>query len=59
MMADKTHEYTIRATLTLTGALMVVDATSAKEAREIAEQRPDFDTAFAELTDWEITSVEG
>jgi hypothetical protein len=54
----KEREYTVRATVTLKGAWMVVMATSEAEARRIAETEPDFEIGGAEMTDWTVTSID-
>ena len=55
---DQNKEWTVWATVKLSGAWMTVSAKTKEEAKEIAENIPDFDTSGAEMTDWTITGIQ-
>ncbi|TGR83556.1 hypothetical protein EN866_34155 [Mesorhizobium sp. M2D.F.Ca.ET.223.01.1.1] len=51
------REYIVTARVKLSGATMVVMASSEAEARAKAEEEPDYDFAGAEMTDWTVTDI--
>ena len=51
-------KFRVFAKIVLNGASMEVEARDEDEAKKIATQEPDFEMAFAELVDFDITDVE-